>query len=259
MGLDIYFHKCKRENFAAYEKAHKEWAGNEPESGKISCEDFDKLDKDEQEKIRKDIREWYDKEPTYADHGISDIGYFRKVNFLMEFFNYEGNCEFKEIAKSELEDLKERTDKLMACKPVRRVKNFYRKNEKLVKALASLTDEEKANLDILAFLTGLGCDFSNSETDQFVAKAKERSIHDVKVILGIEKPIEGEDYWVEKIYRKADQALAEDLLPSQSGFFFGNTEYNHYYWEDVKEVNKWVADLLNDLSDDEQVLMYCWW
>ena len=259
MGLDIYFHKCNRGDIDRYEQAHKEWAGNQPESSKINNDDFDKLPEEKKESIKKEVNEWYKKEPSFKDYGIEDVGYFRKVNFLMAFFAYTGNCEFKEIAKCELEDLKERTDKLMACKPVRRVKNFYRKNEKLVKALASLTDEEKANLDILAFLTELGCDFSNSETDQFVAKAKERSIHDVKVILGIEKPVEGEDYRVEKIYRKADQALAEDLLPSQSGFFFGNTEYNHYYWEDVKEVNEWVADLLNDLSDDEQVLMYCWW
>lgn len=173
MGLDVYFHKCKRENFAAYEKAHKEWAGNEPESGKISCEDFDKLDKDEQEKIRKDIQEWYDKEPTYADHGISDIGYFRKVNFLMEFFAYTGNCEFKEIRKEELEDLKER------CNAV----------------LTASNRREKA----------------------------------------------------------------EDLLPTQSGFFYGSTEYDEWYFRDVDEVYKWVLGVLDELKDDEVVLMYCWW
>lgn len=206
MGLDIYFHKCNRGDIDRYEQAHKEWAGNQPESSKIHNDDFEKLPEEKKESIKKEVNEWYKKEPMFKDYGIEDVGYFRKVNFLMAFFAYTGNCEFKEIAKCELEDLKERTDKLMACKPVRKVKHWYREE-----------DKSKPN------------------------------------------PVENEDYWVENIYRKADQALAEDLLPSQSGFFFGNTEYNHWYWHDVKEVNEWVTDLLNDLSDDEQVLMYCWW
>lgn len=108
-------------------------------------------------------------------HGISDIGYFRKVNFLMEFFNYQGNCEFKEIAKSELEDLVERCNTILTTP---------RKNRK-----------EKA----------------------------------------------------------------EDLLPTQSGFFYGSTEYDQYYYDDVKEVRDWASGVLNDLKDEEIVLMYCWW
>lgn len=207
MGLDVYFHKCKRSNFNAYNKAIEEWQNEKPQSGKISHEDYEKLSEDEKNKIQKEVSDWYNKQPEMAAHGISDIGYFRKVNFLMAFFNYEGNCEYKEIAKSELEDLKERTDRLMACKPVRKVKHWYR-------------------------------------TEDAVKKAN---------------PVENEDYWVEKIYSKADQELAEDLLPTQSGFFYGNTEYNHYYWEDVKEVNEWVEAVLNDLKDEEIVLMYCWW
>lgn len=33
----------------------------------------------------------------------------------------------------------------------------------------------------------------------------------------------------------ADHAKSHDLLPTQGGFFFGSTEYDEYYFEDVKE------------------------
>ena len=32
---------------------------------------------------------------------------------------------------------------------------------------------------------------------------------------------------------KADHSLAPDLLPTQVGFFFGGTEYDEYYFEDI--------------------------
>lgn len=260
MGLDIYFHKCKRSNFNAYNKAIEEWQNEEPQSGKISHEDYEKLSEDEKNKIQKEVSDWYNKRPEMAAHGISDIGYFRKVNFLMEFFSYEGNCEFKEIAKSELEDLVERTDKLMACKPVRKVKHFYGLAE-YAKDLVKTIEETSGS--VKDFLEGMSEENIKSFISESLANAdvpeNEKTIHEIRYALGLDKPVKNEDYWVEKIYSKADQELAEDLLPTQSGFFYGSTEYNHYYWEEVKEVNEWVKGVLNDLKKGEIVLMYCWW
>ena len=31
----------------------------------------------------------------------------------------------------------------------------------------------------------------------------------------------------------ADSTLAEEFLPTQSGFFFGSTNYDEYYWQDL--------------------------
>ena len=176
MGLDVFFYKCKRSDYNAYNKAIEEWQNEKPQSGKISHEDYEKLSEDEQKKIQQEVSKWYKKQPNTDKYGISEIGYFRKVNFLMAFFNYEGNCEFKEIAKSELEDLVERCNAILTT-----------------------------------------------------TKKKDR------------------------------QEKAEDLLPTQSGFFYGSTEYDKYYYDDVKEVRDWASGVLNDLKDEEIVLMYCWW
>lgn len=175
MGLDIYFHKGKRDDYNAYTKANKEWQEKEPESTKMANDEYEKLSKAKQEKIQKEISEWYESQPNMDKYGITDIGYFRKVNFLMAFFEYEGNCEYKEIAKSQLEDLVER------CKAV------------------------------------------------------------------LTAP------------KKNQQEKAEDLLPTQSGFFYGSTEYDEYYYGDVKEVRDWASEVLENLKDDEIILMWCWW
>ena len=51
-----------------------------------------------------------------------------------------------------------------------------------------------------------------------------------------------------------DRSQAATLLPSQSGFFFGGTEYDENYFDDVKCTLKWLNDLLvkNAFSDDHK-------
>lgn len=47
----------------------------------------------------------------------------------------------------------------------------------------------------------------------------------------------------------ADHSLANELLPTQSGFFFGGTDYNDWYFDDVKDCLKQMKKyrkLLND-------------
>jgi hypothetical protein len=64
---------------------------------------------------------------------------------------------------------------------------------------------------------------------------------------------------VVNIYSEADQKRCAELLPTQSGFFFGSTDYDEWYFNDVKEVLSWVDGVLDNLDDREVVLMYCWW
>lgn len=45
----------------------------------------------------------------------------------------------------------------------------------------------------------------------------------------------------------ADHSLAEELLPTQSGFFFGGTDYDDWYFESVQE----TADKLDKLIDSQ--------
>lgn len=116
---------------------------------------------------------YFDKVPKGAKDKSNgeEVAYFRKVNFLVRFFNYEENCEFQPIEKSQIEKL------LRYCDEV-------------------LKDNNKA----------------------------------------------------------------ETLLPTQGGFYFGNTEYNDYYFSDVEEVKKVFTEILEKIDfESSEIVMYCWW
>lgn len=52
---------------------------------------------------------------------------------------------------------------------------------------------------------------------------------------------------LEKLKRiDADNSLAETLLPSQPGFFFGGIEYDEWYFQDVKETIDTLDALLKE-------------
>lgn len=47
----------------------------------------------------------------------------------------------------------------------------------------------------------------------------------------------------------ADNSRAEELLPTGAGFFFGSTEYDEYYFKDLKETVEIVDRCLNSKFD----------
>jgi len=47
----------------------------------------------------------------------------------------------------------------------------------------------------------------------------------------------------------ADHSKAEELLPTQSGFFFGDTEYNEYYYSDLSDTVEILENALK-MGDD---------
>ena len=57
-----------------------------------------------------------------------------------------------------------------------------------------------------------------------------------------------------KDFSKLDKA--EELLPTKSGFFFGDTGYGDDYFEDVKDADDLMRKLLDDFDFDEYQLVY---
>lgn len=62
-----------------------------------------------------------------------------------------------------------------------------------------------------------------------------------------------------KVLEDKNEETSKKLLPTQGGFFFGSTEYDQWYYEDVKRVYETFKEILNNLSDDEDLFMCCWW
>jgi len=53
-------------------------------------------------------------------------------------------------------------------------------------------------------------------------------------------------------------AVAESLLPTEEGFFFGGTEYNNYYIEDLKQTKKMLEEVLTEDSDSSFYYSSSW-
>lgn len=55
-----------------------------------------------------------------------------------------------------------------------------------------------------------------------------------------------------KIKAFTDTSLAEELFPTQSGFFFGGTEYDKWYYQDLKDTIKLLEKLLAEDDNTPQ-------
>lgn len=62
-----------------------------------------------------------------------------------------------------------------------------------------------------------------------------------------------------KVLAKRNEDYSKKHLPTTSGFFFGSTLYNDYYYEDVECVKKEMKKLYKSLKDDEFVLWSFSW
>ena len=153
MGLDIRFEKAKRHRVEETEERLNE-IKKEFENPNYSVKKFHSLKNEYDE-----LKPW------------KEVAYFRKVNFLLPFFEYGENCSRLEIDGYKIDEL------LVKCKQV-----------------------------------------------------------------------------------LEDNSLAEALLPTQGGFFFGNTEYNDWYFYYVKEVYDKFSEIAEDFNSDEDMLsMVCSW
>lgn len=58
---------------------------------------------------------------------------------------------------------------------------------------------------------------------------------------------------------KGDVGYAEEHLPTQAGFFFGSTEYNDWYWEDVEDCYKKMTEVLDQMDEGDVFLWEFSW
>jgi len=57
----------------------------------------------------------------------------------------------------------------------------------------------------------------------------------------------------------ADHSKAQELLPTQSGFFFGSTEYDEWYFNDLEYAQQELTAMLADWVGNEKATFWAWW
>lgn len=57
----------------------------------------------------------------------------------------------------------------------------------------------------------------------------------------------------------ADHSKAQELLPTQGGFFFGNTEYTEWYFIDLEYAQRELTAMLADWVGNEKATFWAWW
>lgn len=57
----------------------------------------------------------------------------------------------------------------------------------------------------------------------------------------------------------SDHSLAEKLLPTEDGFFFGSTEYDDWYFDDLRDAKEQLTQLLTKMSDGEPADFWSWY
>lgn len=68
---------------------------------------------------------------------------------------------------------------------------------------------------------------------------------------GVETPILEYGQYVK------DSSVAEELLPSTHGFFFGSTDYDQYYVNDIKHTIDIITKVLETTDFEKQMIYYC--
>jgi hypothetical protein len=61
---------------------------------------------------------------------------------------------------------------------------------------------------------------------------------------------------LERLLKSKSNKLAIELLPPSDGFFFGGSDMDKWYWEDLKYTKKVLTNLLDELAKEKAVKIF---
>ena len=156
------------------------------------------------------------------------------------------NITFYKAKRSKDNETKERLEEIRKALAAEYLKSIDERNSKLINELED--EKEKIN--------------PWNEVAYF------RKVNFLIPFFGYEENcsnIEIDKYQVEDLIEACKEVLANHdkasfLLPTQAGFFFGSTDYDDWYFDDVESVKTTFESILEDFDQEEDILtMHCWW
>lgn len=77
---------------------------------------------------------------------------------------------------------------------------------------------------------------------------------EAEVVIGYNR--EGQIKEKRKIKYIEDSSICEELLPTQSGFFFGGTDYDEWYVQDIDETIEILEKVLTETDFENEIVFY---
>lgn len=238
MGLDMYL--ARKQRFGGY--------GNEMSVVKIVPKNGNK------EKIV-EVKDQYG-----AVEIEMDIAYWRKANTIHKWFvdncaDGEDNCQPAYVEIEQLRELKALCEKVLKTAKMSKAlvnvgsQSGIDENGKVF--LADVKKDEKGN--IIDFTKGKEIKAEQlADGDYFVYEPTDPRPYEGKIdLMLVDKHSRVyPDYhcfrWGE-VMENAD--VVAEMLPTEGGFFFGSTDYDNYYLEDVEDTIEKLENIIADHED----------
>ena len=59
-----------------------------------------------------------------------------------------------------------------------------------------------------------------------------------------------------QVLASKSEDIAEDLLPTTEGFFFGNKEYSEWYFQDIERTTMLIKEVLKSTNFEKEIVLY---
>lgn len=59
--------------------------------------------------------------------------------------------------------------------------------------------------------------------------------------------------------KSRDVSVCQELLPISSGFFFGSTEYDTFYFEDLENTLSIIQEARKEINEGSHIIYHEWW
>lgn len=226
----------------------------------------DELKKNVVVKIPRDVFDAY-KSFNMGKFEMKEVAYFRKVNFLLPFFDYEENCSDLEISKCQVEDLIARCNLILelnkafdADKAIKELDNIGGINTTNLLEDMELEFQKHIGREVCRNRNVYGYGSTESEYNKIMSEIEKDFFGFVEKNTDIcLDDYRGKSYYIE-LDEFTKQNLLGNILPTTSGFFFGSTEYDEWYFKDVEDVRNKFSKLLDEIDwGNETLYMHCWW
>ena len=187
------------------------------------CQKHDCKDSEEKEMIKWNVFNYFGILKTF----LSDIPEEKKDEVINKMIEVTKELIIRDEDKKAIKDLEKEEEKIGDHNDMLDEVAYFRKYNHLV-AWVDKNVQEVGN-----------CDYIKITREQL-----QQLLNDAKEAL--------------KAYQEDDFEKIEEIMPTTSGCFFGDTEYDDYYERKIKNTIKQVEDILNTYPDKEFIFQADW-